>query len=427
LHQRDAILEAVAYAAETFMKTTDWQNVIQDVLAHLGAEIGANHAYIFQAERDGSGEPLLSMQYEWVAQGDAPDIGNPRFEKAPAQAIGPAAWFSAMQRGEPYYGSRSTLPPDEIQFMDKYSIQSYLDMPIQVGQEFWGIIGFENSLEEKDWGEAEIDSLKVAASVLGAAIQRQQTDLAIRLLNFELEQRVQERTAELESANRELESFAYSVSHDLRTPLRGIDGYSKLLRDDYASLLDQQGREYLENVIRATTRMADLINDLLKLSRVTRTEMHRVVVNLSDMAEELLEEMRQREPQRRVEVHVQEGLQAYGDPNLLRLALNNLLGNAWKFTSHTASARIEVGAQQNNGRTTYYVSDNGVGFDMKFKDKLFVAFQRLHSASEFEGTGVGLATVQRVITRHSGQIWAEGRLRQGAAFYFTLPGPGMGD
>ena len=227
-------------------------------------------------------------------------------------------------------------------------------------------------------------------------------------------------TAELTRANKELDAFAYSVSHDLRSPLRSIDGFSQAMLEDYDERLDDQGREYLRRVRAASQRMGQLIDDLLKLSRVARTEMRRETVDLSRLAEEVAADLKMRQPDRAVEVIIQPGLAAQGDAPLLRVALENLLGNAWKFTQNAAQARIEVGAAALEGRTTYFVRDNGAGFDMTYAGRLFGAFQRLHTNTEFPGTGIGLATVQRIVHRHGGTVRAEGEVGKGAAFYFTL-------
>lgn len=242
----------------------------------------------------------------------------------------------------------------------------------------------------------------------------------IRQLNAELEQRVIERTRQLEVANQELESFAYSVSHDLRAPLRSIDGFSQALLEDYGGRLDDTGKDYLRRARGATQRMADLIDDLLALSRVSRTEMRSDEVDLSGLAKEIVEELRRHEPERKVSVTVEPGMAVRGDPNLLRIALQNLLHNAWKFTVKQRSANIEVGMTERDGKRVFFVRDNGVGFDMAYSGKLFGAFQRLHGDAEFSGTGVGLATVQRIIRRHGGVVWAEAAVERGAMFYFTL-------
>ena len=244
----------------------------------------------------------------------------------------------------------------------------------------------------------------------------------------ELEQQVAQRTAELEVANKELgvsnkelESFCYSVSHDLRAPLRGIDGFSQALLVKYPAQLDERGRHYLQRIRAGTQRMGQLIDDLLNLSRVTRQEMRAETVMLSALAHDVAEELRKTQPQRAVEFRIQENLQAQGDAHLLGIALQNLLDNAWKYTAKHAHARIEFGLVERQGEAVYFVRDDGAGFDMAYAGKLFGAFQRLHNETEFPGIGIGLATVQRIIHRHGGRIWAESAPEQGATFYFTLP------
>lgn len=230
------------------------------------------------------------------------------------------------------------------------------------------------------------------------------------------------RVAELQVLNHELETFAYSVSHDLRSPLRGIDGFSKLVVERYADRLDDTGKQYLHRVRAATQRMSLLIDDLLKLSRVTRAELHCEPIDLSELARDVLADLVVAEPDREVISLIQPGLAARADPRLVRVVLENLLDNAWKFTSTRDAATIEVGVQEHDGQQAYFVRDNGVGYDMAYADKLFGPFQRLHSMHEFRGTGIGLATVQRIVNRHDGQTWAEAAVNQGATVYFTLGG-----
>jgi light-regulated signal transduction histidine kinase (bacteriophytochrome) len=242
----------------------------------------------------------------------------------------------------------------------------------------------------------------------------------LRKLNEQLEQRIKDRTAALEVANRELEAFAYSVSHDLRAPLRSMDGFSLALLEDYRDKLDVTGQDYLRRVRSGSQRMAQLIDDMLNLSRVTRHEVKREQVDLSGMAWEIVQELRQAEPGRDIHVTVAQGLTADGDPALLYVVLRNLLGNAWKFTAGTPEATIEFGAVTQDAQTVYFVRDNGAGFDMAYASKLFTPFQRLHTTAEFSGTGIGLATVHRIISKHGGRVWAEGAVGKGATFYFTL-------
>jgi len=251
--------------------------------------------------------------------------------------------------------------------------------------------------------------------------EHRRAEAEIRRLNEELEQRVSARTAELRAANQELESFAYSVSHDLRTPLRTIDGFSKLVLEEHGDALPPSAHDYLDRLRAAAQRMGHLIDDLLKLTRVSRSEIHREEVDLSALARQAVEDLRRAHPGRRVDVVVEATPFAKGDPMLLSTVMQNLVGNAWKFTGKAPEPRIEIGSRtEGDGRTAYYVRDNGVGFDMVYADKLFGAFQRLHSYEEFEGSGIGLATVQLIIRRHAGEVWAESAPDQGTTFYFTL-------
>ncbi|MDO8206884.1 MAG: CHASE domain-containing protein [Gallionella sp.] len=260
-----------------------------------------------------------------------------------------------------------------------------------------------------------------ALDVFAGKKLREQVESELNQLNLELDNRVRERTHQLEVVNQELEAFSYSVSHDLRAPLRSIDGFSQILSKKYHDSLDDTGRDYLERVRRASQRMGQLIDDLLRLAQVTRSPLKREQIDLSAIAEQVADDLRNTNPGRVVQFTVQEGLIVRADPGLLRIVINNLLGNAFKFTGKQADAKIEFGICDCNGESAFFIRDNGAGFNMGYAHKLFGAFQRLHGVNEFEGTGIGLATVQRIVRRHHGRVWAEAKEGQGATFYFTLP------
>jgi len=305
---------------------------------------------------------------------------------------------------------------------------SYAD-EIEVAGREWGVY-FEALPEFQTDDESRLplfvllSGLLVSLSLFGVTFMLVRSRLRAEKAGRDLENL----NRELEATNRELEAFSYSVSHDLRAPLRSIDGFSQIILEDYADDFDEEGRDYLGRVRAASQRMGRLIDDLLGLSRVTRGNMERKRVDLGALASEVAEELREAKPERKVEFSAQKGLEVWGDPRLLRVALVNLIGNAWKFTEKEPEARIEFGQDEELSRKgrvpVYYVRDNGAGFEMAYASKLFGAFQRLHKEDEFEGTGIGLATVQRVVHRHGGSIWAEGEAGRGATFYFTLR-PGL--
>ncbi|MDH3713163.1 MAG: response regulator [Gammaproteobacteria bacterium] len=278
---------------------------------------------------------------------------------------------------------------------------------------------------EKEAAEAELAQRNrqltgTNAELKAEIAKRRQLEQELRSLNAELDQRVQHRTIELRNANKELEAFTYSVAHDLRAPLRTIDSFSKILLTDYAEQLDDSGRHFLDRTRIAAIHMANIISDLHKLSRISLQHIHGETVDLSSLAKDVVEAL-VATGTATPEVTIHENLRTHGDRGLIRVALENLFSNARKYTSGNDTARIELGCQKQAGQRTFFVRDNGVGFDMRYAAKLFEPFERLHSDAEFEGTGIGLAIVDRIVQKHGGKVWAEGEIDAGAVFYFTLP------
>lgn len=310
-----------------------------------------------------------------------------------------------------------------ISLLERLGFGSALVVPLESQNELLGSMvlvdcGSDNYFDEQDnYFYAEVGR-RAAANVAKARAFSQAVDL-----NEELERRVSERTEQLQAVNAELEAFTYSASHDLRTPLRGIDGFSQALQEDYAHQLDETAQNYLRRIRAGAARMGQLIDDLLSLSRLSQGELKRSPVNLSELALGQLRDLAATDPERQVTWEVEPDMMAVADERLLLICLENILGNAWKFTAGQERAHISVGVEQIGDETVYFVQDNGAGFSMEYAGKLFVPFQRLHANEEFTGTGIGLATVYRIISRHGGRIWAESEPGEGAIFHFTLPAP----
>ncbi|HET9240220.1 MAG TPA: CHASE domain-containing protein [Oligoflexus sp.] len=411
----------------------DLQRLLQTITDSASEAIGATFgAFLYHAAEDPAEtfhlHTLSGVSHENFPHGLTPESTKALNEIFSSRGIVRLGDVTRDERFQPHAPFHALLPERPI-------IHSVLAVPVKTRSgSVIGVLVFGH-VEADVFGPGSEDlvagiALQASVAIDNAALfekaedelaRRREAEDRLRTLNEELEARVRDRTAQLQAANQELEAFAYSVSHDLRAPLRGIDGFSTILERKYGPSLDEQGQHYLKRVKDAASRMSHLIDDMLNLTRLTRQDMQKVPLDLSALAHSVARFLSEAESKRQVEFHIHEGMQVHADPILMRAVLENLMGNAWKFTSQRPTgARIEVGMDVYEGRPVYCVKDNGAGFDMEYAEKLFRPFQRLHSTHEFPGSGIGLASVQRVIHRHGGKVWAEGRVNEGATFYFTL-------
>jgi light-regulated signal transduction histidine kinase (bacteriophytochrome) len=303
---------------------------------------------------------------------------------------------------------RRGLPPGHA------PVNREMVVPILRGGRITAIIGVGN--KPTDYNAIDVEIAMLLGELSWEIVERIKAEKALQTAHAELERRAYE----LDAVNRELEVFSYAVSHDLKAPLRSIEGFTTAILEDCALTLDETGKDYFNRVVSASRRMSQLIDAMLKIARLTRGELRDKTVNLSELAEVIAYELRKKQPERQVEFIIAPGIKVRGDNDMLRAVLENLLDNAWKFTDKHPTTKIEFGATQMEGKNVYFVRDDGAGFLMEFADKLFKPFRRLHKESEFPGIGIGLATVDRIISRHSGRIWAQGEVEKGATFFFTL-------
>lgn len=432
LRRREAEQTFLAEASAVLMSSLDYEQTLRTV-AELTVPYIADWCAVHILDSDGSVRELA------VAHTDPARLELVRAlqRRYPPDPNGPSAVLRVLRTGEPEIFAEITdealvagaQDDEHLALMRQLGFCSAMVVPLIARTNHLGTITVVSAESEQRFGDHDLSLIRELADRAAVAVdtarlftERMVAEEAVRALNADLEQRVAERTRQLESSNRELESFAYAVSHDLRAPLRSVDGFSQLLLERYTEQIDETGKRYLAHVRDASQEMGELIDALLQLSRVARLDLHQERVDLSALARKILDGLQQMDPTREVETVIAERLIARGDARLLRIVLENLLGNAWKFTAKTFQPRIELGRGEHDGAPTCVIRDNGAGFDMAYAHKLFLPFQRLHGQRDFDGTGIGLATVQRILHRHGGEIWAEGAVGRGATITFTVPG-----
>ncbi len=421
LKAREVILSAAATVANQLLTASNWEAQVDTLLNVLGVAAGASRVYIFKFYLNTHGEECVNHIFEWCDEGITPEINNPRLRNQRVADLGFSRWMKQFRSGSPVHGPVHTFPEQEHEVLKAQGIRSLAIFPILVREQLWGFIGFDQCKSRHVWSGTELAALSVTATTIGSAIERQLAEKEVLELNEALEKRVAERTEKLAKANEELEAFSYSVSHDLRAPLRAVVGFSNILLDDYGARLDEEGRRILKVIEGNTLRMGSLIDDLISFARLGKKDLLLKPTDMEKLVHSVAHDLSIHDAQ-----HIAFKVLPLGkvqcDERLIRQVFYNLLANALKYSSLRPNPTIEVGYAFEDGRHIYSVRDNGVGFDMAYYDKLFGVFQRLHSNPEFEGTGIGLALVKRIIEKHHGTIWAEGVVDGGAVFYFSLPG-----
>ncbi|NHJ06195.1 MAG: PAS domain S-box protein [Candidatus Heimdallarchaeota archaeon] len=385
--------------------------ILDDLIEILGFDVGVIRLY------DNNSRMLIPFaSKKTISQSSIPftthSIDNPTFINSLVARTKKAIFAPDV--------SKLNLDNNILSHLKERKLNSVITWPIlKVNNELLGVLQLA-SRKAKEIPQEDKILFKTLAGTLANVIERKIAEEELKKLNEELELRVQERTKQLGEVIKELESFSYTISHDLRSPLRSIAGFSDALQEDYSDFLDTTGKDYLNRIKLAAKKMSNLIDEILSLSRLTSVELNFKEVNISEIAKQIIAEYKKQEPTRDIDITIEENMIVKGDPTLINTIMENLLGNSWKFTSKTPKARINFGKKILNNQEVFFVQDNGIGFNMAYGEKLFTIFQRLHSDNEFEGTGVGLAIVQRIIQRHNGRIWGEGKEGKGATFYFTL-------
>jgi PAS domain S-box-containing protein len=420
-------LQVLSRCNETLIRVEDERELLLEI-CRLAVDVGGYRMAWVGYARDDAQRSIVPMAHAGYEDGY---LGEARLTWSEDVLMGQGPAGRAIRSGQLVAIPDILRPNALFNWQEpalRRGLRGVICLPLRNGSRTFGLLTLY-SAQVHEVGEPELkllqdlaDNLAFGINNLHARLERNRAQEEVGRLNDELEARVRQRTAELEAANKELEAFSYSVSHDLRTPLSAIDGFSGMLEKSAGAALEGKPHHYLGRIRAGVRQMGELIDDLLSLAQVSRAVMQDEPVDISEMARKVLERLAEHEPTRAVQVQVQPGLVANGDWRLLMGVIENLLGNAWKFTSRKDLARIEIGtAGFSDGRQIFFVRDNGAGFDMAYAEKLFGTFQRLHAASEFPGTGIGLATVHRIITRHGGQVWADSAPGEGATFWFSLP------
>lgn len=417
LRKRESTMQSITFAAEQFLKSSNWRETIKGVLERLGKEFDASHAYLFEHHPNADGVVVSSLTYEWTAPGCVSDLENPIYQDSHQLRNGAGSSDDYLSRGQIFIGNTSSFPEVEKQRLAQLGVKAMIELPLMVKGQWWGTIGIDDMFTAREWTAAEIDVLKVAASMLGVAIKRQMDKAA---LQHELGQR-KELIAELESKNEELERFTYTVSHDLKSPLVTISGFLGFLEQDALSGRVDRVKQDSRRIQEAVLKMQRLLSELLELSRVGRIMNPPVEVPLNDLIQEAMEIVRGRLDQHHITVHVQPGLPSVcGDRPRLVEVMQNMLDNAAKYMGGQPSPLVEIGQRgEENGVSVFYVRDNGIGIAPEHHERVFGLFNKLDTKTE--GTGVGLALVRRIVEVHGGKVWVESELGAGCTFCFTLP------
>ena len=409
----ERLLSSISSAAIKVDNLKKFQQSCVEIMAEI---VDVSRIYIFEHNHQND---TISNTIEWCSPGTDAQIEN--LQNVPAQDV---IWWTDMMRSNKIiaYNDIKDISDENIkEILGAQNIKSILVVPLFVNEEYYGFLGFDECRTQREWPDEDVQMLLSSTRIITGTIERTLAVQELSKYQKNLEQMVENRTAQLQAVNKELESFSYSVSHDLRAPLRHISGYSSLLKRDLKEPLSEKAAHYLQSINSSANQLGSLIDDLLQFSRTGRKELKKSKLDMNSIIEDSLTSLKPDIDKRDIQWKIASLPKVFGDAALLKLVWQNLLSNAVKFTSKKKSAKIEIGFKKEDNETIFFIRDNGAGFDMRYVEKIFGVFQRLHSAADFEGTGIGLANVYRIILRHEGRIWAKSKPGKGAAFYFTLP------